>query len=97
MKLSEMQKKERTISVDFDGEPVEIVYLANVITPTFLSDKPEVVDQIRRAVVRWDITGDDGKPLPVADTVDDVSIMFLMKVIAAITDDIRVSSEEKKG
>ncbi len=97
MKLSEIQNRTRKVEIDFQGESLEVEYRANVVTPAFLSDRPEVVEQVRRAVIRWNIVDDDGKEMPVGDVVEDLPVALLVEIITAITEDIRVSGEEKKG
>lgn len=96
MKFSEIVKKERTVTVTFDGEPVKVTYLAHVITPAFLADKLSTVEIIKRAVVRWDIIDDGGQELPPAEIADKLPTSFLIDALAAITADMKVGDDEKK-
>lgn len=95
MKLSEIKNKTRKVEVSFQGESIEIEFRANVVTPAFLSDKPDVQEQLRRAVVHWNIIDDNGKEVPVKDAVDSLPVDLLALMINAITEDIRLASAEK--
>jgi hypothetical protein len=97
MKLSELQKKTRNIEVEYQGETVAITYLVNVVTPGFLSDEPDLVEQVKRAVVEWDVLNDDGEKLPPKEVAGEMPLAFLKLVLEAVIDDMRVETGQKKG
>lgn len=97
MKLSEIQSVTRSVTVSFQGETIDVDYRANIITPAFLSDKPDVTEQVKRAVIRWNIVDDAGEEIPVKDVADQLPVALLVEVITAITDDIRLASTEKNA
>lgn len=97
MKFSEIVKKERTVEVTFDGEPVKVTYLAHVITPAFLAEELKTVGIIERAVTHWDIVDDGGKEIPPAEIVKQLPTAFLVEVLTAITNDMKVGDDEKKA
>ena len=96
MKLSELLKKTRTIEVVYQGEVVSVTYLVNVVTPGFLTDAPDLVEQVKRAVVEWDVLGDDGEKLPPDTVAGNLPLAFLKLVLEAVIEDMRVETGQKK-
>lgn len=97
MKLSELLKKTRTIEVVYQGETVKVTYLVNVVTPGFLDDAPDLVEQVKRAVVEWDVLGDEGEKLAPDQVAGDLPLAFLKLVLETVIDDMRVETGQKKG
>lgn len=97
IKLSDMQKRTRTITIKYKEDELDITYFVNAITPAFLSER-FIVDQVKIAVSAWDVVDDDGKPLTVSESADNLSMDFLREVIDAILTDTRggVGDVEKK-
>jgi phosphoribosylaminoimidazole carboxylase (NCAIR synthetase) len=96
MKLSDLLKKTRVITVEFGSESVNVEYLVHAITPAFLKDNPDVIEQVKRVVVSWDVLDDEGNPLPPAEIAEQLPVAFLGAVITAIIDDMRLGDAEKK-
>lgn len=96
MKLSELLKKTRTIEVVYQGEVVSVTYLVNVVTPGFLTDAPDLVEQVKRAVVEWDVLDDDGHRLPPDRVAEHLPLAFLKLVLEAVIEDMRVETGQKK-
>lgn len=98
IKLSDLQKKTRKIDIKFQDGDLEIEYRLNVITPTFLRSKMELSEQLNQALVRWDLLDDNGEPIPVsAEVLDNLPTQLQFELIRAITEDMRVASEDAKN
>jgi hypothetical protein len=96
IRLADLQKRTRKITVVFQDEPVTVEYLVNVITPAFVAEKTDMVAQIKEAVVAWDVLDEDGKPIPPAEIADHLPLAFLGVVMEAIVADMRGVLGEKK-
>jgi hypothetical protein len=96
IKLSDLQKRTRTIEVEYQGDVVNVTYLVNVITPAFLSEQPDAVVQIGAAVTAWDVLDDAGKPISPTEIANQLPLGFLSAVLEALTGDMR-GALEKKG
>lgn len=98
IKLSDLQKATRKISLNFQGETLEVEYRLNVITPAFLRAELKLHEQLEKAVARWDLVDDNGNEIPVSlEVMDHLPTQLQAEMIAAITEDMRVASEEAKN
>jgi len=97
MKLSDLQKKVKSVDVNYQDETLHIDYLANAVTPGFLNDKPDLYEQIRRVVVAWDILGENGNPLEPAEIIPQMPVQLLDVILQAIVQDMRIGSDQKKA
>lgn len=98
IKLSDLQKATRKITIDFQGGSLEVEYRLNVITPAFLNAKLTLPDQLKQAVVRWDLTDDQGQELSVTEELlNTLPVELQAKINTAIADDMRVASDEQKN
>lgn len=97
IKLSDFKKKTKTIMIDYQGEQLNVTYFINAITPSFLSEQL-IVDQVKEAIAEWDVLDEKGKPIPVLESADFLSINFLRAVIGEVLNDIHspVDDDEKK-
>ena len=98
IRLSDIKKETKKISIDYKGDTIEFSYFVNTITPAFLSERM-VVDQVKIGVAEWDVVDDEGKPIPVAESADNLPLEFLREILDAIYVDVRgiVDDDEKKG
>lgn len=95
--LSNMKKRTKLITVEWDGEEVDVSYFPNVVTPELLEKVDAAADQDNLDVLGvmlepvlewWDVLLDDGTKLPTdAETIRQVPISFLNAVQAAIQED----------
>jgi hypothetical protein len=97
MKLSDLQKKVKSVEVDYQDETLHVDYLVNAVTPGFLNDKPDLYEQIRRVVVAWDVLDENGNPLPPADIIQQMPVTLLDLILQAIVQDMRIGSAQKKA
>ncbi len=90
--LSELQNNTRTITVDYDGEKVTVVYKPGVLTPTASTEfvKSTVVEQLEKLLVSWDVMDEKGKPLPVTtELLNQLPGRFLSHLALAVSGDMR--------
>ena len=98
IKLSDLHKATRKISITFQGETLEVEYRLNVITPAFLRAELKLHEQLEKAVVRWDLVDDAGNEIPVSlEVLDQLPTQLQVEMITAITEDMRVASEDAKN
>lgn len=99
MKLSQLRANVRRIVVDYYGDTVDIAYRPAEMTPETedaLREAREanrvtdaLVGLITRAVIEWDVIGDDDKPLPITpENVRPLPSAFLLHLMAAIQEDM---------
>lgn len=96
VRLSDLQKRTRTIQIEYQGDPVNITYLINVITPAFLADQKDAVEQVKAAVTAWDVLDDEGNPIPPEEIAGQMPLEFLNAVLEAVVADMRGAGAEKK-
>lgn len=93
VRLNEKMASTRTITVDWDGDRVDVRYRPNAVTPDLLEEvdaqSDDNLDSLRvliTAVVDWwDVQYDDGSTLPVTmETVGQVPMPFLRNVQTGI-------------
>lgn len=104
-KLSHLIKDSRPLTVDFDGQPLAIIYRPSAVTPTHhdetmdLLEKQRVGSALARTVsnilISWDLTDENGKPYPVTEkALRDLPMQLLSKVSVAIQDDIAPNAQK---
>jgi hypothetical protein len=95
IRLSDLRRKTRSVTVHYQGEDVNVEYYVNAVTPEFLLSSNEPLDQIKRVVASWDVQDDDGNNLAPAEIADKLPIAFLNAVISAIIEDMTLSVTQK--
>ncbi len=108
IRLSDLQRDERTCTVEFEGESAEVTYRPSAYTP-------EIEDQLQTAmesnrpsngiarwlagiVVHWEVMDENGEEIPPTfENMRRMSSTFLTTVINTITDDIQVRREDRKN
>lgn len=103
IRLSDIQKRTRTITVRFQEEDCLVTYRINALTPAFmdaLMEKRNLRDvlllQIREVVDTWDVVDDSGKPIPPASIAEQLPTAFLQAVGNAISADMSAPGPEEK-
>lgn len=96
MKLSDLQNKVKKIEVAYQDEILQVTYRVNVVTPGFLSDKPDLYEQLRRVVVSWDILDEDGQQIEPDLILKKLPVQLLDLILQTIVGDMRVGSAQKK-
>lgn len=97
MKISELQRKTKTITVEYQGETVNLEYRLNAVTPAFLDEGGDAAAQLVKLVTRWDIVDDDGSELAPEAVVRVLPVELLAKILSEIVADMRLDAAEKKG
>lgn len=90
--LTDLQGNTRTLTVEYDGDTVTIVYRPGAITPSSSQDfsRQTTADQLLELLVSWDVLDDKGKALPVSkDLLDTLPARFLAHLVSAIVGDLR--------
>lgn len=97
MKLSQIGAQQRTLTVEYFGESVDVTYIPKNITPhtgAELRDAQEdgdaliVAKMLAKTLVDWDVLGDDGKPMkPTEELLAEMPSSFLGAILAAISED----------
>ena len=95
--LAKLQAKAARVSVDFDGETIDVEYRphrydnAMQLKLGSLREVPAfdpLIEALADLVCGWDVT-DGGKPLPAnATTLARFPVMLLLKITGAIMDDV---------
>lgn len=107
MKLSDIYlKKQRTVTVEFEGDSLTVTYKPMVITPAFTEEIAGVNgDSLRafhermilRLVADWEVLDEEGQRiLPSEEFLHTLPIAFLVAVTDAIWNDIRPPSAQEK-
>lgn len=98
IKLSDIQKKTKSLSISFQGETLLFDYLINVVTPAFLNDKLDLKNQLVQSIAKWDLETDDGKTAEISvETFDQLPVQFQIELMTAITEDMKVVSTDEKN
>ena len=94
--LAELQNNTRTLTVDYDGQKVTVVYRPALLT-TAGSDgfaKLNIVGQMEQLLVSWDVMGDDDKPAPVTgELLGMLPARFLAHIADAVAGDMRPNAK----
>ena len=105
MKLVELAKKTRTITVEYLGELAEVEYKLAAITPEFFenmknfSGLDSVIFQLTQIIVRWDITGEDNLEIPIDDEAirkNGIPARLLNQVLLDVINDMNAWNEQEK-
>ncbi len=98
IKLSDLKKRTKKVSIDFQKETLEVEYYINVITPAFLRAKMEISEQLAEAIAGWDLMDDAGKAIPISlDVMVGLPVELQAMLINAITNDMRTAGDEEKN
>lgn len=91
MRLSDLQKKKKSLTVEYAGETLTVEYRHATYTPAFLDrmgDK-SVSDVLAELLSSWDLTDDKDKPLPIsAEQLNNLPVPFLRAVWDTVREDI---------
>lgn len=98
--VASLSVNEQTFSPEWNGQSFSVTYRPRVFTSKFQRDyrefyaRPDVGDAdavawwLARVVVKWDVLGDDGQPLPLSEDwlagQDVVDVQFLWGVVTLI-------------
>lgn len=108
MKLSDLTNETKELAIPYKGAAdeyiVKLVYRTQAVTPGFLKEVRELkgedrlIYQVKKAVVSWDITDDDLKPIKITDDgLADVPAQLLGWILDQIAQDRFVLSDESKN
>lgn len=100
IKLSQIGAKTRTVTMEYEGEPVALVYRPGKFTPRIearLNEaqsegrvSQEVAAVLADVLASWDVLGDDGKPVkPTTELLMEFPVDFLNLVSQAVAGDMR--------
>jgi len=104
IRISELTRDERTIQVPVGKEQVNITYRPGGFTPETedrLHQHEEdqrggaaLVELLEGCLVRWDLEGEDGQPMPIDGAVlRTLPIRFLAQAVKAIAEDMNPNAE----
>jgi hypothetical protein len=103
IKFQEMMRRTRKITVEFQGESLEVEYRINVVTPLFLKqigeqdERESLITQTTAAVERWELLDGEGKELPPdKEQASKLPTKFLQAVIQGIAADLRAPGDAEK-
>jgi hypothetical protein len=99
LKLSELAAPVQRLTVDYYGSPVRIGYRPGVMTPLEEEKLAEarkagettdaLVELMARLMVEWDVTDDDGAPLPITpETLMPFPSALLLRIMSAVQEDM---------
>lgn len=107
MTLSKVQAKERTVTVLWDDETVDVGYHPASVTPALLDSVTEAANANDLAVIGmlmepmlawWDVLDDDGQRLPTtAEVIRIIPLTFTMEVLKAVQAEMSPSDAEGKA
>lgn len=96
MKLSEITDKRVDCAIAFGQETLNVVYNPAFLTPAReqqMADETEsqqVAELIVGTVLEWDLTDDDGTPIPLTiEAVKDLPVILLGRIFSAIGDHVQ--------
>lgn len=97
MKLSELVRETRKVSVVLGSSALSVEYRVNALTPqmeSLLSNQERplevLVDVIVTLVAGWELENDNGEPYPIEhEAVMKLPVSFLMAVLQVIVEDMR--------
>ena len=101
IRLSDLAAKTRTVTVDFEGTPIEVTYLPGRMTmatqqrlqkstelPAGKANR-ELATILAELVAGWDVTDDNGAPLPVTEElVRQLPLRFVTALTTELFEDI---------
>jgi len=96
VKLGDLQKRTKTVQVEYQDDVVNVAYRVNAVTPAFIVSDIGPVEQIIEVVADWDILDEENHHILPADIADKLPVAFLSKVMEAIIADMRIGDAEKK-
>lgn len=97
VKIKEMMGRTKTVTVEWDGESVDVSYFHNVVTPALMEEVVKAAEKEDLSVLGvslepvldwWDVLQEDGSRLGTsADIIRQVPMSFLNAVQRAIQED----------
>lgn len=100
IRLSDLQKATRELTVTLGEFVIEISYKVNAITPAFLRQKQEAAAQLAEILVSWNLVDDENEIIPVSvETIDLLPLQLQSKLFDSILSDMRgpAGDAEKKA
>lgn len=97
MKLTELTKKTRKITVKFLGESAKVEYRLAVVTPLFIAELKQldsldsIIHQVSKTVVSWDVLDENEDVIPPTEEAIrqfDIPVGFLSQVLTDISEDM---------
>ena len=93
---SKRKQQTKVITVDFEGEPVQVAYRPAAMTPRFVNliqsvqtDIESIADIIQRVIVWWDVLDEEGNRLaPTPENTLEFDLTFLSAVVNAVVEDM---------
>lgn len=90
--LNDLLKNEGHVTVKYGDLEINAAYRPGAYTPTavaeFRDSKDVLRDFVNKLVISWDITNNDGSPLPVEEGVDLLPVQLLGSLVEAINEDM---------
>ena len=91
--LNHLKNDKRTITADYFGDPVNLVYKPSELTPTVEAEirdnDQSVVKVFCKLIVNWDVVDEKGEELPITEeVVGEMPSAFLNALIYACRDDM---------
>lgn len=104
IKVSGFSKTEKVATIEYEGETMDVGFNPNAVTLTLLDDIAAtdtlegVAVQLQGVIIWWDLLGEDGKRLPPnLETMRNLPVNFLLKVMDDITTATKVDEGEGEG
>jgi len=103
LRLGDLYARDVPLTIDVDGEQLNVTYRPSVITGEFIQQFErgtfaEGYDLLARALVSWDLLGDDNEPLPITEEtlaklpLDAVVLLYRAMIRGARPDPQRAAS-----
>ena len=103
IRLSDLQKRTRTIPVRFQEEECLVTYRVNALTPAFLTGLVELktlreilLAQVNEVVDQWDIVNENDEAISPSEISPKLPIEFLKAVVDAISADMAAPGDAEK-
>lgn len=108
IKLKDLSRDSRTVTVAWDGEEANVTYKPSGYTPAteqelnqdMIANLPNVAvaKMLSGLLVSWDVLDDDGAQIPTDyETLSHIQTDFLQAVLSAVTTDQAANREERKN
>jgi hypothetical protein len=106
MKLSDLKYETRQLTVDIEGQPLRVEYFVNLYTPELEADILAAENQPAAGLAHvlgiliktWDLEDEDGQIYPLTGPrTSKLPLSFMLKVLAAIGEDMRPNAKTARG
>lgn len=107
IRLSDLQKDERTCTVEYGGETCEVTYRPSGYTPLVesqLQDEAEagkpglaLAGLLSKILIGWEVMDGEKKVPTTYNSLVNLPEAFLVAVVNKITDDVQVGREDRKN